>query len=174
MEVICTLRELIQKLNHSDSSEHGKIIRSMEIPKEEFLPYAFWKEDGYSRNCIERTKDYELILLCWNPGDETPVHGHDGQDCWVYLVDGEITETRFQADKEDNLTKIGEQTLKGNKLTYMRDEMGYHLIKNNSQKRAITLHIYALPIEECEVYNEKKETFINKEMEYDTVNKEKV
>lgn len=169
-----TLSELIKQLNATDREDHAKIISSIDIPKKEFMPYAFWKPSGYARNCIKRTKDYELLLLCWNPGDKTPLHGHDGQDCWVYLVDGEMTEIRYRADEEDNLTKIHQEELKGHRLTYMRDEMGYHLIKNHSQERAMTLHIYALPIEECEVYNERDEEFYNKEMKYDTVKQVKV
>jgi len=173
-EKIQHLSTLIQKLEDTEEEEHKKIISSMDIPKEEFLPYAFWKDEGYARNCIKRTKDYELLLLCWNPGDKTPVHGHDGQDCWVYLVDGEMEEIRYRADEEDNLTKTHVEKLTGHRLTYMRDEMGYHMIKNNSENRAITLHIYALPIDECEVFDENKETFVDKEMEYDTVTGEKI
>jgi len=72
------------------------------------------------------------------------------------------------------LTKTHVEKLTGRRLTYMRDEMGYHMIKNNSEARAMTLHIYALPIDECEVFDEKKETFIDKEMQYDTVTGEKI
>lgn len=173
-EKIRTISELIERLEETDHEQHKKVISSMDIPKEEFMPFAYWKEKGYARNCIKRTKDYELLLLCWNPGDKTPVHGHDGQDCWVYLVDGEMTEIRYQADDEENLTKTHTETLTGRRLTYMRDEMGYHMIKNNSNQRAMTLHIYALPIDECEVFDESKETFVEKEMQYDSVTKEKL
>lgn len=173
-EKIRTISELIERLEETDHEQHKKVISSMDIPKEEFMPFAYWKEKGYARNCIKRTKDYELLLLCWNPGDKTPVHGHDGQDCWVYLVDGEMTEIRYQADDEENLTKTHTETLTGRRLTYMRDEMGYHMIKNNTNQRAMTLHIYALPIDECEVFDETEESFKQKEMEYDTVRKEKL
>jgi uncharacterized cupin superfamily protein len=173
-EKITTIKSLIEKLEETDRDQHKKIISAMDIPKSEFMPYAHWKEKGYARNCIKRTKDYELLLLCWNPGDKTPVHGHDGQDCWVYLVDGEMNEIRYQADDDDNLTKTHVETLTGRRLTYMRDEMGYHMIKNNSDKRAMTLHIYALPIDECEVFDENEETFVDKEMKYDTTTKERM
>jgi cysteine dioxygenase len=171
---ITSLESLIQQLEETDQEEHKKIISAMDIPKSEFVAYAHWKKSGYARNCIKRTKDYELLLLCWNPGDRTPVHGHDGQDCWVYLVDGEMTEIRYKADEDDNLTKTHTEKLTGHRLTYMRDEMGYHMIKNNSEQRAMTLHIYALPIDECEVFDEKNETFVDKEMKYDTVMKERI
>ncbi len=173
-EKIRTLSSLIEQLEETDHEEHKKIISSMDIPKDEFMPFAYWKDKGYARNCIKRTKDYELLLLCWNPGDKTPVHGHDGQDCWVYLVDGEMSEIRYQADEEENLTKTHTEKLTGRRLTYMRDEMGYHMIKNTSNQRAMTLHIYALPIDECEVFDEADESFKSKEMEYDTIRKTKV
>lgn len=30
----------------------------------------------YSRNLIELNEDFELILLCWLPGQESPIHNH--------------------------------------------------------------------------------------------------
>ena len=50
-------------------------------------------------------------------------------------------------------------------------KLGYHTLENNSRSRAMTLHIYANPINQCNVYNEEKSEFEIKEMAYDTVHK---
>lgn len=168
MSTTSSLSDLIKKLNESDPKKHSSILSKIKIPKSEFAPFEFWNKEGYSRNCIERTKYYELILICWSTNAQTPIHGHDDQDCWVYGVDGRVTEIIYKADEDDNLTKIKEHELCAEQITYMHDKMGYHLIKNESNQRAMTLHIYALPIEECEVFNRTKETFESKELEYDT------
>ena len=41
-----------------------------------------------------------------------------------------------------------------------------HSIENISTQRAMTLHIYASPIDECKVYNDEKDCFEMKEMSY--------
>lgn len=41
-----------------------------------------WKEFAlfcplkYSRNLIEINENFELIILCWLPGQESPIHNH--------------------------------------------------------------------------------------------------
>ena len=56
------------------------------------------------------------------------------------------------------------------KLTFMNSTMGYHKLNNDTNGRAMTLHIYVSPITSCEVFNDQKKDFEFKELEYDTIN----
>jgi cysteine dioxygenase len=49
----------------------------------------------------------------------------------------------------------------------MTDEMGFHLIKNKSKQKAMTLHVYAGPIDACEIYCNEEDKFKITEMECD-------
>lgn len=171
MDSIESLEELVEKLNHSNSSNHGKIIKQMNVPISDFETYASWNKKGYTRNCIHRTDEYELILLCWKKGDTTPIHGHDGQNCWVYQLEGQITEFRYEKSGLGNLIETNRMQLIPGKLSFMNNAMGYHKLKNDTNGRAMTLHVYVSPISSCEVYNDKKLTFELKELEYDTINR---
>jgi cysteine dioxygenase len=168
MNCIESVEELIETLNVSEPEDYVKVAKDMNIPKSDFKKYTFYKPDGYSRNCIERTSDYELLLLCWNPGDETPIHGHDEQRCWVYQVDGVIRELRYRENDDDEMEKCNRLELTPGHLTYMEDTMGYHSLKNCSNERAMTLHLYISPIDMCKTFDETEGTFIDKELEYDS------
>ena len=170
MDCIESLEALIEQLDHSNSSNQGKIIKQMNIPISDFEAYASWDKKGYTRNCICRTDEYEMILLCWGKGDVTPIHGHGGQKCWVYQIEGQITETRYEKMPDGQLTEVNRMQLNPGKLTYMNNTMGYHKLNNDTNGRAMTLHVYVLPITSCEVFNDKKNNFESKELEYDTVN----
>jgi cysteine dioxygenase len=170
MNCIDTLNELIEKLDKSNPENHGRIIKNMDIPIDEFEEYASWNKEGYTRNCINRTDNYELILLCWKKGDITPIHNHNGQKCWVYQVQGQVTEVRYEENNSNELIETNRMKLNPGKLTFMHDSMGYHKLKNDTEGRAMTLHIYVSPINSCEVFNPQKETFEFKELEYDTYN----
>ena len=37
-----------------------------------------YAEDGYQRNVIKKTEHYELVAICWTPGQLTPIHDHVG------------------------------------------------------------------------------------------------
>jgi cysteine dioxygenase len=169
MNNIQSLEELIENLDHSDPSNQSTIIKQMDIPISDFEAYASWDKKGYTRNCINRTKKYELILLCWKKGDATPIHGHDGKKCWVYQIKGQMTEVRYEKNESSDLVETNRMQLNPGKLTFMNGAMGYHKLNNNTNGRAMTLHVYVSPITSCEVFNAKEETFERKELVYDTM-----
>lgn len=164
---ITSVQQLTQKLDTVAESDRAKVMKQIQISAREFLPFATWNEECYTRNCIARTDEYELILLCWEVGAKTPIHGHGGEDCWVYQIQGTVEEMRYEENGEClRATKCMELT--PGKLTYMCDRMGYHSIENTSNHRAMTLHIYASPIDKCKVYNDDIDCFEVKEMSYHT------
>ena len=168
MNTIDTLSKLIEALKDCEPQDYVKIAGNMKLPKDDFKKYALWKSDGYARNCIERTEIFELVLICWNPGDKSAVHGHDDQRCWVYQVDGTINELRFTADKDGKLKKSQHLELSPHRLSYMEDRMGFHSLENRSDERAMSLHLYISPIDYCKVFNPSEEQFDIKELKYDS------
>lgn len=169
MEPIKSIETLAKELDGAPKSEQSKIVKRLDLSKDEIAKHATWCDTDYTRNCLARTEDYELILLCWDAAAQTPIHGHGGQDCWVYQVDGTVEEIRFQEDEEGNLYETHQMELNPGGLSYMHDRMGYHMIKNPLKQRAMTLHIYAKPIDACKVFDPKNDKFKVAEMEYDTV-----
>ena len=168
MNSINTLAELLNALKSCKPEDYVKMVANMRLPKDDFRKYAHWKPDGYTRNCVERTDDFELVLICWNPGDKSPVHGHDDQRCWVYQVDGEMNELRFNEDDEGGLHESQHIELSPQRLSYMEDRMGYHSLENRSCEKAMTLHLYISPIDYCKVFDPSEEKFNIKELSYDS------
>ncbi len=171
MQIISSLTEFIEKLDESEIKSFPKIIKSLEIPFSEFKKYATWNKERYTRNCIARTNNFEIILLCWNKNQETPIHEHGGQKCWVYQVNGEVAEYRYQKNDAGILTEISKTHLTSGNVTYMDNRMGYHALKNLDDQRCMTLHIYVSPIDSCEVFCKDDETFMTKELKYDSIAK---
>lgn len=169
MQRIGSLTELLDVLPHCSGQEYVDLAANMNIPVEDFEPYAHWFSDSYTRNCIDRTKAYELILLCWEPGQITPIHCHAGEECWVYTLQGPLDEERFDIDDETcKLKQTGEEYMKDGQISYMNDNMGFHRLINNDHKRSMTLHLYMNPIDRCRVYDEDKREFVESDLEYDT------
>ena len=173
MKFINTIEELIAALNNTSLSEYPKVIKKVRFAEDSLLPFSTWNKCGYTRNCLARTDCYELVLLCWDVNAQTPIHGHGGKDCWVYQVQGSIEEMRFE-EQEDCLIEQNRMVLHHRRLTYMHDRMGYHSLRNISDQKAMTLHIYASPIDSCKVYNDDKNCFEMKEMSYHTYWEEKL
>ncbi len=171
MAAITSIEQLIECFDDAEPSEQVRVLKNIDIPISEFKEFATWTEGEYTRNCLARKEDFEFILLCWDKGAKTPIHGHDDQDCWVYQVDGSVKEKRYKESAE-SFQVTNESVLNPGRVTYMHDRMGYHSIENIGRQRAMTLHVYAKPIDQCKVYNEEKACFEICEMEYDTVHED--
>lgn len=162
---ISSLSDLLTELPKCQEEDYVQIAKHMKIPVEDLAPYAFFSDQCYTRNCIERTEDYELILLCWEEGQDTPIHCHNGEECWVYLAEGKLREQRFQ-DNGHQLQKTADVSMTEERLSYMNDDLGFHSLHNIAEKRSMSLHLYVSPIDQCRVFDEETTEFNRKDLEY--------
>ena len=165
LKVINNLSELITELNNSTKDEYAAIGARLKIPTEQLKLYSHWNPEFYARNCIKRTDHYELILLCWETAQETPVHCHGGEECWVYVMDGELKETHYQYENEELVTESVELLGKGEK-SFMCDDLGYHKLENVSEQRSMSLHLYMDPIDTCTRFDEISHNFEPVDLSY--------
>lgn len=166
MKEINTIPNLVQQFEDAPDEELASVLKRINIPIDEFEEYASWSENSYTRNCITRTDEFEFILICWDTNAKTSIHGHDGQDCWVHQVSGNIKERRYK-NNDGDLSQYVARELEEGKMVYMTDKMGFHSIENISGQRAMTLHVYASPIDECKVVTADG-TIQIKALSYDT------
>lgn len=166
---ISSLDQLVEELKQiKNEQEYKKVVKRLDIPLEDYFPYSHFSQEKYTRNCIARTENFELILLCWEEGQETPIHCHNNQECWVYVVKGEFDEQRYvEAEGNDEAIEVErELQLEKDGVSYMNDDMGFHSLANTANGRAMSLHLYMNPIDECQVFNEDSEEFEKKKMKY--------
>lgn len=143
-------------------------MRSLNLTASDLAPFSVWKDQQYTRVCLNRSDDHELLLICWDQDVATPVHCHDKQDCWVFLVDGTMQERRYEQDEaSEELCQTQALDLKAGQVSFMNDSMGFHDLRNTGGSRAMTLHLYMEPIDECNVYSQEEGQFSRKTMVYD-------
>ena len=164
-----SLNELISALKNEQSTKYHDILHSMEIPKSAFEVFCSWSESTYTRNCIFENERFELILICWQSSHKTPIHDHGGEECWVKVIDGEFKETVYKSNEVSEVNILKTNLFKVGDISYMIDFMGCHELKNLSSHRALSLHLYAKPIRNCNIYDEKSKEFVQKKMSYHTV-----
>ena len=162
------IQKLIALLSQSSIEDYNRVLNNFNFESIDFKPFESWSEEKYTRNCLYRDDKFELILLCWRKGQGTSIHGHDGEDCWVYLLEGEMEEVLFSLDDNNHLSQVDTQKVLPCQLTFMNDKIGFHTLKNSFDGLSISLHLYAKPIEHCVSYDETSERFIERQLRYDT------
>jgi cysteine dioxygenase len=168
-QTIQSFTELITVLSEEERTNYVEILHSLSIDPAEVDSYHSWSDEKYTRNCIVENDAFELILICWEPGQSTPIHDHGGEKCWVYVMEGAIKEILYDKVAEGE-PMIKRSTLsKAGDVSFISDVMGCHSLENPTDSRACTLHLYAKPIRNCNVYDESIGEFANCELSYDTV-----
>jgi len=165
---ISTISELVDELPDASFKDYARLLRNLEVTKKELEGYAHFCEDNYVRHCFVHTEKYELLMLCWDENQETPVHAHDGQNCWVKVLEGEINERLYKKDQDGELVETKTSLLQKGEISYMNDELGLHKLGALNGK-ALSLHLYAEPIQHCKIYDNEGELVAEKEMEYDSI-----
>ncbi len=166
---IQTITEAISALSEGERTDYAQIIKNINIPPNDYATFASWSKECYTRNCIIDTEEFELILLCWEKDQVTPIHDHGGEECWVKAVQGEFKETIYQLNEKEELEEVRSAISKTGDITYMVDFMGCHRLENLSNGRSMSLHFYAKPIRSCQLFDEKTKTFVRKDLEYNTI-----
>lgn len=153
---ITTIRELVQELlRHRDPAAYGAILERYAVPSHDLEPYFRWNTRHYTRTCIHRNEDFELLVICYEPGQRTSVHDFDSQTAWIHPVHGEVVEERFELQPGDGVKRTRELHLRAGDMDQFMNGKAIHRFTNRGPERAVTLNLYAKPLSRWRVYDER-------------------
>jgi predicted metal-dependent enzyme (double-stranded beta helix superfamily) len=162
------INTLINVLSESSKEDYTEILLNFNFKNIDFSEIEYWEPQCYTRNCFYKDDDFELILICWDKGQQTAIHNHDGEDCWVYLLEGEIEEDFYRLNDNEQLEFCATSVLEKGQVTKSDKLSGFHRLRNNKINRALSLHVYAKPIEQSLTYDENLGRLVDKKLKYDT------
>lgn len=122
-------------------------LETAEISAEELSPYIGFKEGNYWRHRVCRNQFVEMLVLCWRPGQRTPIHDHNGSHGGVKICGGMLWETTFtfhpvKGLKYNSAREYAPGAVTGSAIPDI------HQLGNPdvSGQDLITLHVYAPPL----------------------------
>lgn len=146
------LFEQLDSLTEPPSSEELRLwISALDIDDAELDPYCRFTAEGYARNLLRRGVHCEALLLCWQPGQESPIHDHGRSACVFRVITGIATETSFEAAPQGSSRPAETRH-------YTRGHIGgsngghIHRLGNEGPGNLITLHLYAPPLDDYRVF----------------------
>jgi cysteine dioxygenase len=122
-------------------------LERSKISNEALQPYTAFKEGNYWRHRVCRNKFVEMLVLCWRPGQRTPIHDHNGSHGGVKVCQGLLWETTFSFDSVAGLAYKSVRELASGSITGS-DVPDIHQLGNPdvSGQDLVTLHVYAPPL----------------------------
>jgi cysteine dioxygenase len=129
------------------------LIERTRISQNELQPYLGFKAGNYCRHRVMRNEFVEMLVLCWKPGQRTPIHDHNGSHGAVFVHEGVLWETTFDYHSETGLAYKAHRELRDGGLTGS-ELPDIHQIGNPdvSGQDLVTIHIYAPPLGVLKTY----------------------
>lgn len=145
-----------------DEDSRGKgipsLLRAYQEEHRDWEEWALWSDKRYTRNLVACGESFELLILCWSPGQQSPIHDHAGQNCWMAVLEGQLEEIHYSATK--NAADAGQvppekgraKSFVEGGVAFIEDSIAYHLTQPVGGTRAVSMHLYSKPIDTCSIF----------------------
>ena len=145
-ELKCTAKDLrlpdLRRVMSNLKPERGEVERFIQF-----------NDDRYSRNLVYKTQDFECLVLCWRPGQRSPIHDHANSLCAVYTMNGLLSADNYKKTANGCIRPDYSEDFKpGDVLTIQTTEI--HQVSNlQDSSELISLHFYLGPLENSYLYS---------------------
>jgi cysteine dioxygenase len=151
-------RELASEFDRDPrGSRVARMLAEYSASHDDWRHFALFDAEVYTRNLVARNEHFEMLILCWNVGQHSPIHNHAGQNCWMAVMEGEIEETLFSpptAGIPGPLVPRSSKVHLPGRVGFINDDIALHRVRPVPGRRGISLHLYSKPIDVCNVYDE--------------------
>lgn len=157
MQKIKTLKNLVQELNscNIDSSCYLDTLKRIDFPAKELEKYYSWSDEKYTRNSIYENEMFELLVVCFEKGQKSPIHDYHSNEAWITVLSGKMREEKFRLHPRlKKLEKLSSVNLLPGDFTFISGQVGIHRYYNVYENRSVCLCLYSKPVKSWRVYNE--------------------
>ncbi len=132
-------------------------------------PYLIFSKGNYTRNLIHKTDLFEVMTICWDPGQVSRIHNHRDQNCWMAVPIGRLRVQNFRVENKDaarstcRLLPTDAFDMDAEHPGTVRPEEPVHQVLNLAEfgARAASIHVYSRPFSSCEIYSLEKGTYMD-------------
>lgn len=175
--VTLAVDELVRELERLPYDEFAagltELTRSHGVDRASLEPYAFFSPRHYTRNLIFKNDVFEMLALCWEPGQQSSIHNHRDQQCWMVMGEGVLENHNFRVHDRDEATKTCRLEATS-VLRISRDaplavdpDEPVHLVRcAEGGARALSVHIYSRPFDTCEIYCPDRGIYMDLKLTY--------
>ncbi|WKZ57086.1 MAG: cysteine dioxygenase family protein [Bdellovibrionota bacterium] len=109
--------------------------------------YIQFDDTQYARNPVMSTSQVEVLVLCWRPGQISPIHDHAGSTCVVQVLTGTANEITYTRTAKGLLIPLETRSYPTRALIASNDTDTHQLGNiNPADSDLVTLHCYSPPL----------------------------
>lgn len=137
----------------ADQRELLKRLKSYAVDWKLLGPHLGFEDAGYFRKRLYRDREWEMLLLCWLPGQTTVIHDHMTSWGATLVLAGEVTESLFRWRGEGRPLERKVARSLGVRKTTVETVTTLHKVENASKMPAVSLHLYSPPLKLLNSYD---------------------
>jgi predicted metal-dependent enzyme (double-stranded beta helix superfamily) len=161
-------------------------LRENALARSSLDPYVHFRSDMYTRNLVFRDEMFEVMAVCWAPGQRTVIHTHNGQLGWMSVEEGALAAVNYKwlgCNAADNQNVVGLDCLAGaTELALERKDVQecypdgpvntvdkvqtIHQVVVQGREPAVSVHVYSRPIESCVAFDLEKRTCYRRSLSF--------
>jgi cysteine dioxygenase len=129
---------------------------------------------SYSRTLLHRCPQFEILVLHWDAGCASAIHDHGGAYCWLAVASGNMGVENFlrcDSGATPDFAQIrfdGRELLAPGAIDHRQDDVHLHRCIA-ADGPAVTLHVYAHPIDRFHTFDERTERCFEVTSTYDAI-----
>ncbi len=152
----------------------AEILLANRIDDAALAPYLHFVPGRYTRIRLYGHTGFEILALCWPAQMRSPIHAHGDSRCFVHVYRGTLVNDEYvlrsggETAGAAALRHIAAHTLKPGDLDIRTQRRDIHRFTSLDEP-AVTLHVYAEPLERCLVFDREREICRQVESFYDAL-----
>ena len=138
------------------------------------MPAQRNRHRDYTRTLLYKNDLFEILAVHWTPNCMSAIHDHGGALCWLTVARGAMRVENYlrtdggEAEGYAAVRLEGREELGPGALDYRQDDVHLHrCIAPDTE--ALSLHVYARPIERFRAFDERRGSCVEVASTYDAV-----
>ena len=147
-----SIKKLIQQLESATQFSTPQLIswvKNSHITAEDLKPWFDFNhpvEDSYGRKMVYETKNFEIMVMSWLPGDFSGIHDHGSVSWGAVQVFGPAEHAVFEI-KNNQLSTLDRWDLKPLDIIGVNHMLIHQMGNPTKEQSFVSLHVYAFEIE---------------------------
>jgi cysteine dioxygenase len=192
---VVSVASLVDELKKAEgapitSDRVADLMTGVTLDEKTVRPYLHFAGDHYTRNLIHRDAHFDIMVLCWRPGQGTPIHTHNGQLGWAFTTKGALDCVEYRwmgCDRPENQNVAGLDCLAGGMqvklerqesvlctpggaVNRVTKQVTIHslTVPPDCKEDVVSLHVYSLPFDSCVMFDVAQGQCRRKELSFDS------
>ena len=152
------LHELFQSIKDNIKLDNNFNIRHLykflnSYNGTDWKTYRKVDETKYNQIFVDGNDDFDMYIITWNKYQQSQIHNHPKNGCIYKILEGHLIEENY----DNNVRLSGFKSLFENFVGYIDDYIYLHKMVNDTNKVAVSLHIYSPPNHDTIYYDEEED-----------------